>query len=135
MQKEIKFFIRSKICWNKLSWLMVEFSHTVRNLHFLSKNSTLISRENCRIFWVKNLWRCFGLGLFYFTRKIVKKIWVKNSWSWCFVKIEFLDKNFTFRVVWVKMVIVNVWITCLFLTPRNKNARNINFSTCGTLLW
>ena len=25
-------------------------SHTVRNLHFLSKNSTLISRENCRLF-------------------------------------------------------------------------------------
>ena len=29
-------------------------SHTVRNLHFLSKNSTLISRENCRFFMVKN---------------------------------------------------------------------------------
>ena len=29
--------------------------HTVRNLHFLSKNSTLISRENCRFFLgVKN---------------------------------------------------------------------------------
>ena len=25
-------------------------THTVRNLHFLSKNSTLISRENCRFF-------------------------------------------------------------------------------------
>ena len=25
--------------------------HTVRNLHFLSKNSTLISRENCRFFF------------------------------------------------------------------------------------
>ena len=35
--------------------------HTFRNLHFLSKNSTLISRENCRFFWggeklVKMLW-------------------------------------------------------------------------------
>ena len=30
------------------------FVHTVRNLHFLSKNSTLISRENCRFFGVKN---------------------------------------------------------------------------------
>ena len=34
--------------------------HTVRNLHFLSKNSTLISRENCRFFrgekLVKMLW-------------------------------------------------------------------------------
>ena len=28
--------------------------HTVRNLHFLSKNSTLISRENCRFLGVKN---------------------------------------------------------------------------------
>ena len=28
--------------------------HTVRNFHFLSKNSTLICREICRFFWVKN---------------------------------------------------------------------------------
>ena len=28
-------------------------SHTVRNLHFLSKNSTLISRENCKVFGQK----------------------------------------------------------------------------------
>ena len=38
--------------------------HTVRNLHFLSKNSTLISRENCRFFWVKNSRKCCGFGLF-----------------------------------------------------------------------
>ena len=36
-------------------------THTVRNLHFLSKNSTLNSRENCQFFWgekllVKMLW-------------------------------------------------------------------------------
>ena len=34
--------------------------HTVRKLNFLSKNSTLISRENCQFFWgeklVKMLW-------------------------------------------------------------------------------
>ena len=29
-------------------------NHTVRNLHFLSKNSTLISRENYRFLGVKN---------------------------------------------------------------------------------
>ena len=29
--------------------------HTVRNLHFLSKNSTLISRKNCRFFGGENL--------------------------------------------------------------------------------
>ena len=31
-----------------------KYRHTIRNLHFLSENSTLISRENCRFFWVKN---------------------------------------------------------------------------------
>ena len=38
--------------------------HIVRNLHFFSKNSTLISRENCRFFLVKNSWKWFGFGLF-----------------------------------------------------------------------
>ena len=38
--------------------------HTVRNLHFLSKNSTLISRVYCRFFGVKNSWKCCGFGLF-----------------------------------------------------------------------
>ena len=37
--------------------------HTVRNLHFMSKNSTLISRE-LSIFWVKNSWKCCGFGIF-----------------------------------------------------------------------
>ena len=38
---------------------------------------------------------------FDFTWKIVKQIWVKNLWKcWSFVKIEFLDKNLTFRIVW-----------------------------------
>ena len=40
--------------------------HTVRNRHFLSKNSTLISWENCRFFGVKNSWKCCGFGLFSF---------------------------------------------------------------------
>ena len=36
---------------------------------------------------------------FDFTRKIVKKFGVKNLWRcWSFVKIEFLDKNLTFRI-------------------------------------
>ena len=45
----------------KLLWYTF---HTVLNLHFLSKNSTLISRENCRFFGVKNLRKCCGFGLF-----------------------------------------------------------------------
>ena len=33
----------------------IQVYHTVRNLHFLSKNSTLISRENCPFFCVEKL--------------------------------------------------------------------------------
>ena len=51
-------------------------NHTVPNLHFLSKNLTLISWENCRFF----------LG--------------------CFFKIEFLDKNLTFRIVCMSKAIL-----------------------------
>ena len=37
----------------------------VRNLHFLSKNSTLISRENCRFFFrAKKSLKCCGFRLF-----------------------------------------------------------------------
>ena len=37
---------------------------------------------------------------FDFTRKMIKKMG-ENSWKcWGFVKIEFLDKNLTFRKVW-----------------------------------
>ena len=38
--------------------------HTVPNLHFLSKNPTLICQENCRFFGVKNSWKCCGIGHF-----------------------------------------------------------------------
>ena len=50
---------RSHIDYN-LEWQKRNFSilflgnfqkKTVRHLHLLSKNSTLISRENCRLFW------------------------------------------------------------------------------------
>ena len=55
------------------------FLHTVRNLHFLSKKSTMISRENCRFFWGEKLVKMFlvldflAVDNFDFTRKIVKK--------------------------------------------------------------
>ena len=52
--------------------------HTVRNLHFLSKNSSLISRENCRFFGSKTCENVVVLVFlavdnFDFMRKIVKK--------------------------------------------------------------
>ena len=41
-----------------------------------------------------------ALDNFDFTRKSVKTIWGEISWKCCgFVKIEFLDKNLTFRIV------------------------------------
>ena len=117
--------------------LSTVLQHTVRNLHFSSKNSTLISRENYRffgvkktrenvvvldflavdnfdftrkifeLFWVKNSWRCCGFGLFgcwqrwFHEKNCQKKNGVKNSWKcWGFVKIEFLDKKLTVRIVW-----------------------------------
>ena len=68
--------------------------HTVRNLHFLSKNSTLISRENCRFFFlVKNSWKCCGFGLFscwqlwFHEKNCQKKLGeklVKMLWFWTF---------------------------------------------------
>ena len=60
--------------------------HTVRNLHFLSKNSTLISRENCWFFGWKARENVVVLDIlavdnFDFTWKIVKKSFGKNSWK------------------------------------------------------
>ena len=83
--------ILKKLLWRKCQWgkLSTIFSliHTVRNLHFLSKNSTLLYRENGRFFFGWNT-REYVLSLdflpvdnFDFTRKIVKKIWMKNSWK------------------------------------------------------
>ena len=48
--------------------------HTVQNLHFLFKNSTLISRENCRFFRGENVMVLDFLAVdnFDFTRKFVK---------------------------------------------------------------
>ena len=59
--------------------------HTVRNLHFLSKNSTLI---------------------YDFMRKL-SILGVKNSWKcWDFVEIEFLDKYLTSRTVCLKRITI-----------------------------
>ena len=50
--------------------------HTVLNLHFLSKNSTLIPRENCRFLWGENVVVLDFLTVdnFDFTRNVAKKI-------------------------------------------------------------
>ena len=78
--------------------------HTVRNLHFLSKNSTLISRENWSIFWGWKtrenvvVWDFLAVDNFDFTRKIVKKKKFRENVG-VFSKLNFLDKNLTFQIV------------------------------------
>ena len=47
--------------------------HTVQNLHFLSKNSTLISRENCRTRENVVVLDFLAVDDFDFTKKNVKK--------------------------------------------------------------
>ena len=81
----------------------------------MSKNSTLISWENCRFLGVKNSWKWYGLGLFscwqlwFHEKSCHKKFGVETSWKcWGFVKIEFLDKNLTFRIVWFGLVCIDV---------------------------
>ena len=81
-------------------------NHTVRNLHFLSKNPTLIfpiSRENCRFFGVKNSWKCCGFGLFCCWQLWFHKKNCQKSFEWKTrenvggsVKIEFLGQKFDF---------------------------------------
>ena len=60
-QKYITYNRRKNMC-NILQWYFWSHCyyewymyHTVRYLHFLSKNWILISRENCRFFWVEKL--------------------------------------------------------------------------------
>ena len=102
--------MRKNNLWRKLTKLNCRIwkrflTHTIWKVKFLSKNSTLISR----FFWRwKTRENVVVLGFlavdkFDFKRKIVKKNLDENSWKcWGFVKIEFLDNNFTFRIVWLE---------------------------------
>ena len=84
-----------------LSW------HTVRNLHFFVEKFNFEFPRKLSIFFGWKTRENVGVldflavDNFDFMRKIVKKYWLKNSWKcWgFFVKIEFLDKNLTFRIV------------------------------------
>ena len=74
--------------------------HTVRNLQFLSKNSTFGFPRKLSIFLGEKarenvvVLDFLAVDNFDFTRKIVKKNLGEKCWG--FVKIEFLDKNLTF---------------------------------------
>ena len=76
---------------------------------FFQKSPTFTSYQTIKVgdFWQKkytlfDIFICPKIQL-WFPEKIVDYFWVKNSWKCCdFVKIEFLDKNLTFRIVWKK---------------------------------
>ena len=81
-------------------------NHTVRNLHFLSKNSTFQFPEKIvDFFGVKKSWKCCGFGLFscwqlWFHEKNCQKIiWWKTRINVGLCQIEYLVKNLTFRIV------------------------------------
>ena len=64
-------------------YLKADTNHTVRNLHFLSKNSTLMSQEKFELFWVKTRENAADLDFlvvdnFDFPRKNVELFWVKT---------------------------------------------------------
>ena len=77
----VTFHMVDQACSNTSSHVSEKYKlhhHTIRNLHFLSKNSTLICRENCRFFGLKTRENVVVLDFlavenFDFTRKIVKK--------------------------------------------------------------
>ena len=97
--------LRPLVWWLEYLYLALFFSiiKALRPSRRLNKNTTLISREK---------WQ--------------KKIWVKNSWKrWGFVKIEFLDKNLTFRIQWPFkfQVIFNVTGVVLDYCQVNRNSQ------------
>ena len=86
-------------------WNQVIFTHCSKSSFFDQKFNFDFPRK-LLILWGEKLVKMFrfldflAVDNFDFTRKIVKEIWMKNSWKcFGFVKIEFLDKNLTFRIV------------------------------------
>ena len=77
-------------------------SHCSKSSFFVQKFNFDFARKLSNFFGVKNSWKCCGFRLFscwqlWFHEKNCKK---KFGWKcWSFVKIEFLDKNLTFRIV------------------------------------
>ena len=127
LQSLIKIFKRYKKFRHLHQWLKILLKHTVRNLHFLSKNSTLISRENCRFFGRKSRENVVVLDYlavdnFDFTRKIVKKYLCEKL-----VKLNFWTKNEDFE-------------QCAFVFKKKQNCMDLfrkgpcTFVVCSNLL-
>ena len=88
--------------WHPLGVLKVHFiiaAHCSKSSFFCPKIQLWFfgwkTRENVVFFGLYSCWQLW------FHEKNCQKNWMKNSWKcWGFVKIEFLDKNLTFRIVW-----------------------------------
>ena len=100
--------------------------YTVRNLHFFSKNSTLISRENCRFFWLKNSWKCCGFGLFscwplWFHEKNCQKILGEKLVKMLgFCRNLIFGQKFDFSNSVYNKYYVELWTSVLFLVRLQK---------------
>jgi len=98
--KAPNFIVWSKISWSKEEISPVEMVRTKlpkRNL-FLSKKSTLISREYCQFLGVKKSWKCCGFGLF-------------SCWQ-----LWFHEKKFQKKFGWKTREIVGVLSKLIFWT-------------------
>ena len=62
---------------------------------------------------------------FDFTRKIVKKIWVKTLGC---VKIEFLDKTLTFQIVWLARRMRHFEVIFKYCANEIKDSRFVSSS-------
>ena len=115
-----------------LSYFQPLCEHTVRSLHFLSNNSTLIFRENCRFFWVKNSRKSCGFGLFscwqlwFHEKKCPKKFGWKSLENVGFLsKLNFWT-NFDFsNSVWyyLKVKLYDLWLLKASKRKLDKNGQ------------
>ena len=85
---------------------MVNYNTLFEIFIFCPKIQLWFHEKIVDFFGAKNSWKCCGFGLFscwqlwFHEKNCRKKIWMKNSWKcWGFVKIVFLEKKLTFRIV------------------------------------
>ena len=124
MLNKFTFLLSSSQIVSEFQFLMQR--HTVRNLHHFVQKFNFDFPKNFLIFFGWKTRENFevldflAVDNFDFTIKFVKTFFVKTSWKcWSFVKIEFLDKNLTFRIVCKKT-------RTLCLENQQKNVSNIN---------
>ena len=89
--------------WKEIIWKRNSpYNTTLLQIFIFCRKFNFDFPRKLAIFWVKNSWKCCGFGLFSYWQ-----LWFHEKVGWkthenvgFFVKIEFLDKNLTFRIVW-----------------------------------